>query len=74
MMWHNNDAKAPDSTHQICGIVASCSQALESAMIVAERLSPYWVAFIARLSNCRPALFERTPTNERYCLVYMKNL
>lgn len=55
-------------------IVGSSAAVVESALLRAVRLQPFFVASIARPQQERLPLYQATDTHEWYCLLYNKDL
>jgi hypothetical protein len=59
--------------HVAC-IMGSSAAVIESALLRAVRLRPFFVACIARPQHEPLPLYRRTDTHEWYCLIYSKDL
>lgn len=70
----NFDASASKYSHEIAGIIGGSAAAVESALLLAARAQPFFVAFVARKPQHAPTLFAATPTQEQYVLVFKKDL
>lgn len=70
----NFEASASKYSHEIAGIIGGSAAAVESALLLAARAQPFFVAFVARKPQHAPTLFAATPTQEQYVLVFKKDL
>ena len=68
---HSNNISARVTT---TGIIGRSATAVESALLLAARLQPHFVAFVARPAQNEPQIFAATPTGCRYVLVYRKDV
>jgi hypothetical protein len=59
--------------HVAC-IMGSSAAVVESALLRAVQVQPFFVASIARPQQERLPLYQRTETHEWYCLIYSKDL